>query len=102
MLQAEGMLPPMPVSVVDHRQQRKRNRTNSPLTNESDSQPSKRVKPDPNSDLYDTIDDIWQASLLLKPAFLNDQDLNLGLVDEELETLKVGCGAASPSTDSSH
>lgn len=87
MLQAEGRL--SPVTPMDERQLRKRSRTDSPLADDSDSQPLKRVKSDPSTVLYDTIDDIWQASMLLKPAFLHDQDLNVGLVDEELETLKV-------------
>lgn len=91
-LQAEGILP-LPLR-LDDRQARKRPRTDSPscLSNQSDGQSSsKRMKPDPTGLVYGTMDDIWQASLLLKPAYLNDQDLNLELIDEELETLKVRC-----------
>ncbi|THH17602.1 hypothetical protein EUX98_g9095 [Antrodiella citrinella] len=87
-LQAEGILP-LPLR-LDDRQTRKRPRTDSPLANESDGQSSfKRMKPDPSGLVYGTMDEIWQASLLLKPAYLSDQDLNLELIDEELETLKT-------------
>jgi len=86
-LQAEGILPP--VHLGEDRQTRKRSRTDSPLADESDSQNPKRMKPNPSVLMYETMDDIWQASLLLKPAFLSDQDLNVGLMDEELETLKT-------------
>lgn len=87
MLQAEGIIPC--TQIPDVRQQRKRPRTESPLIESDGGHPSKRLKPEHSDIMYETIDDIWQASMLLKPAFLNDQDLNVGLMHEELETLKV-------------
>ncbi|KAH8084327.1 hypothetical protein BXZ70DRAFT_957724 [Cristinia sonorae] len=85
-LQAEGILPSP--QYTDDRQPRKRSRTVSPFTDESDRQHVKRLKADPQGVLYETVDDMWQAPLLLKPAFLNGQDLNVGFLDEELESLK--------------
>lgn len=92
MLQAEGRtaLPPTPTpAAVEPRITNKRARTDSPADDASDGQPSKRIKPEQSAVLYDSIDEIWQASMLLKPSFLHDQDLNVGLVDDELETLQV-------------
>ncbi|TCD65216.1 hypothetical protein EIP91_002963 [Steccherinum ochraceum] len=86
LLQAEGLIPHDYVD--EDRNPRKRSRTQSPLTDESDSQDTKRYKHDQSPILYDSIEDIWSTSLLLKPAFLGDQDLNVGLVDEELESLR--------------
>ena len=92
MLQAEGRTafpPTLAPATVEPRITNKRARTDSPADDASDGQPSKRIKPEQSAVLYGSIDEIWQASMLLKPTFLHDQDLNIGLVDDELETLQV-------------